>query len=631
MCGIAGKVSLSNSKNQSLEASKHELNLMLDLIAHRGPDDQGIWSDERGLAFLGHRRLAIIDVSSRANQPMLSACSRYVCAFNGEIYNYLELRDYLISRGKVFKTDSDTEVLVEMFSLHGVDKTMEKIDGMFSISLWDKQRSSLYLIRDRVGKKPLYYSFLNNTLTYASEIKAIVSNQRKYLNIKINSVTEFFSLGYIPGAETIYEEIKEVKPGTILEYSSKGVTEKSYWKIACNEEIDITYNEALQETDRLLRKAIKKRLRSDVPLGFFLSGGIDSGLIVSLASELSSNKLSTYTVSFDGSEFDESSAADLVATKFNTDHTTLRAEIELESDILKIVNQYDEPFADSSAIPTMAVCREASKDLKVVLSGDGGDEIFGGYRRAMAAKLAEDLKRFRLKIPNFSAGLLNSFSIGKSSYRNKLSFIKRFLSGLQQDPLNRYFIWAANGTGHNGEEIFKSDFVREQDRVLDEFLIKDQNIFQQITSLDFNSQLPDALLVKMDIASMAHGLEVRAPFLDKDLIEFGLSLPMNIKLRNFKSKSLLRDLASTYLPESISKAPKQGFEIPLASWLKNDLSGLVQDVFSSKDSIIFDIFEEDYINSLPLNTDNLDSHQWSNQLWNMLMFRLWEQKVYKLY
>lgn len=630
MCGIAGKVSFKEGNSLFLETTQNELKLMLDLIAHRGPDDEGIWSDEKGLAYLGHRRLSIIDVSSRANQPMLSSCSRYACAFNGEIYNYIELRDYLISKGKVFKTESDTEVLIEMFSFHGIEETMKKIDGMFSISLWDKKRDTLYLIRDRVGKKPLYYSFLNNNFTFASEIKAIVANQRNLLNININSVSEFFSLGYIPGNETIYEEIKEVKPGSILEFSSKGLIERPYWKVAINQEIEISYKEALLETDRLLRKAIKKRLRSDVPLGFFLSGGIDSGLIVSLASELSSNQLSTYTISFEGSEFDESSAAHQVANRFNTDHHKLRAEIELERDILNIVNQYDEPFGDSSAIPTMAVCREASKDLKVALSGDGGDEVFGGYRRAIAAKIVVDLNRFGLKVPNASFGLLKSLSLGGGSYRNKFSFMKRFLSGLQADSLPRYLIWAANGTGHADKEIFKTDFLKQQDSVLNQFLFQDQNVFQQVTALDFNSQLPDALLVKMDIASMAHGLEVRSPFLDKELIEFGLSLPMNIKLRNFKSKSLLRDLASSYLPQNIYSAPKKGFEIPLNAWLSNNLSSLVQDIFSSKDSITYDIFKEDYINSLPLNSDNLDSHQWSNQLWNMLMFRLWEEEVYKL-
>jgi asparagine synthase (glutamine-hydrolysing) len=627
MCGIAGQVSFKG--NQNIDDLRQQLKIMLATIAHRGPDDESIWVDENGLSALGHRRLSIIDVSERANQPMHSSCSRYICAFNGEIYNYIELRDYLISKGAIFKTQSDTEVLVEMFAFLGVDETLRRIDGMFSISLWDRKNSSLYLIRDRVGKKPLYFSFLNNTLTFASEIKAIVSNKRESLNINLNSLSEFFKLGYIPGNDTIYEEIKEIRPGHVLEFSSKGINEKPYWAVPFNQEIAITYQDALQEADRLLRLAINKRLRSDVPLGFFLSGGIDSGLIVALASELSSNKLSTYTVSFEGSEFDESSAANLVAKKFNTNHQTLRAEIELERDILFLVNQYDEPFGDSSAIPTMAVCREASNDLKVALSGDGGDEVFGGYRRAIAARMAVSLNRFGFKLPNASLALLKSLSLGGGSYRNKFSFMKRFFSGLQEDSLQRYLIWAANGTGHASKEIFKTDFLKQQESVLNQFLFQDQNIFQQITALDFNSQLPDALLVKMDIASMAHGLEVRAPFLDKDLIEFGMSLPMNIKIRNFKSKSLLRDLASSYLPKNIYSAPKKGFEIPLDAWLSNNLSSMVQDIFSSKDSITYDIFKEDYINSLPLNTKNIDTHQWSNQLWNMLMFRLWEEMVHK--
>ena len=627
MCGIAGQVSFEG--NQNIDDLRQQLKIMLATIAHRGPDDESIWVDENGLSALGHRRLSIIDVSERANQPMQSSCSRYICAFNGEIYNYIELRDYLISKGAIFKTESDTEVLVEMFAFLGVDETLRRIDGMFSISLWDRKNSSLYLIRDRVGKKPLYFYFLNNTLTFASEIKAIVSNKRESLNINLNSLSEFFKLGYIPGNETIYEEIKEVKPGHVLEFSSKGIKEKSYWSASFNQEIEITYQDALQEVDRLLRLAIKKRLRSDVPLGFFLSGGIDSGLIVALASELSGSKLSTYTVSFEGSEFDESSSANLVAKKFNTNHQTLRAEIDLERDILFLVNQYDEPFGDSSAIPTMAVCREASNDLKVALSGDGGDEVFGGYRRALAARMAVSLDRFGFKVPKASFALLKTLSLGGGSYRNKFSFMKRFFSGLDEDSLQRYFIWAANGTGHAGKEIFNTDFLKEQESFLNQFLFQDQNIFQQITALDFNSQLPDALLVKMDIASMAHGLEVRAPFLDRDLIEFGMSLPMNIKIRNFKSKSLLRDLASSYLPKNIYSAPKKGFEIPLDAWLSNNLSSMVQDIFSSKDSITYDIFKEDYINSLPLNTKNIDTHQWSNQLWNMLMFRLWEEKVHK--
>jgi len=339
--------------------------------------------------------------------------------------------------------------------------------------------------------------------------------------------------------------------------------------------------------------------------------------------------MSTYTVAFDDSSFDESDSARKVALRYNTNHTTLNAHIKPQEDILKVVDSYDEPFADPSAIPSMAVCKAASKELKVVLSGDGGDEIFGGYRRAMAAKLATDLNKYGVKIPNFLIKPLNFLTQSEDKYRSNLSFLNRFLSGLDKDPVNRYMIWAANGVGHQKYSTFNQEFTLAYNNSLLSFVDESQDVFQQLTCMDFSSQLPDALLVKMDIASMAHGLEVRSPFLDKDLTEFGLSIPMNVKLKNYKTKSLLRSLASRYLPSKIFNSPKQGFEIPLVTWLQKDLVSLVQDSFSNRNSIVYDIFDKKYIESLPENSQNLNLHQWANQLWIILMFRLWEERVHK--
>jgi asparagine synthase (glutamine-hydrolysing) len=626
MCGIAGKYNFHSQAGESLDKQTRELDAMLNSILHRGPDDSGIWLSDDGKTLLGHRRLSIIDINSRAKQPMASKCKRYICTFNGEIYNYLELRRVLIGKGSNFVTDSDTEVLVEMISTFGIEEALSKIDGMFSIGLWDSVKEELYLIRDRIGKKPLYYLREPGGITFASEIKAIAL-VNKNLTLNTSSTFEYLFLGYIPGSQTIYKELEEVAPGTYIKFSINGIQKKTFWKPNFNNKIDITYSEALEEVDALLRDAVNKRLRSDVPLGYFLSGGIDSGLIVAMASETQEGNMSTYTVSFEGTEFDESSLANKVADKFNTNHTNIEAEIKPQEDILKVVNQYDEPFGDPSAIPTMAVCSAASRELKVALSGDGGDEVFGGYRRALAAKVSTNLLKFGLNIPSFLEKFIENNFKNSNSYRSKLSFLSRFLRGLNENEVNRYLIWAANGMAHQELDTVKISSSNKASLFNSFPDLRGLDVYQQISSIDFSSQLPDSLLVKMDIASMAYGLEVRSPFLDQALVEFSLSLPMEIKMNRNKTKPLLRDLASRYLPSEIFNAPKKGFEIPLVNWLQDDLSELVNDTFSNRNSSIYDFLDRNFIESLPNNSQNLNLHQWSNQLWIILMFRLWEEKV----
>lgn len=632
MCGIAGILKPYYSIEQTNENLYERVALMVDAISHRGPDESGVWIKESSGFAVGHRRLSIIDLSMGGHQPMESSCGRYVIAYNGEIYNYLELKDELKSHGSTFRSHSDTEVILESISRWGIDKSLNEFRGMFAFALWDKKDSKLVLARDRVGKKPLYYCKTANGLYFSSEMKAIKKLNPISLTINNNSLHQYLTFGFVPSPNTIYKEIIEVPPGHYISISrDMKIESKIYWDVKWGYNNNITFEEAVEEMDLLLRDAIKMRLRSDVPVGIFLSGGIDSGLITALASNYLGNSLKTLTVSSDAWEFDESSLASLVAKKYNTDHQVIKVSSELIGVLHRVVRAYDEPFADPSAIPSFLVSQEARKQLKVVLNGDGGDELFGGYRRHMAIKFLSKYEKLFGLIPSIAPQKINNYLPLPKAYRSYYAFIHRFLRGMNSDSTERYISWCADGfTEEEKRNLYKDTSGNGCESSIDILHEKFDKLnylspLDYFMAMDFLFQLPDCLLVKMDIATMAHGLEARSPLLDYKIVEFAFAIPPGIRMKGFKTKPILRALAKKYLPEEVVNAPKRGFEIPLIKWLREDLFDMVYDTCFRPNGIVMEIFDRKYVEDLLFERHSLDPDRWSRRVWILFMLSMWGQ------
>lgn len=595
MCGIFGVLSpYLKGNHQSLHEHKEKVNCALNLLAHRGPDGAGIWSSAEHGLILGHRRLSIIDVTDKGHQPFIDNKYGNVLTYNGEIYNYLELHNDYLSKYS-FLSKSDTEVIYKLYLEKGNDTPIH-LNGMFAFALWDNKRKNLFLSRDLLGEKPLYYSLIDGAFTFSSEIKPLAHFiGLNKLNIKSESISDFMSLGYIPGTNTIYEEIKELPPGYSLSVDeSLNVTLTPYDKLQIPQcKKTTTSNEALEELDVLLRDSIKLRLRSDVDVGVFLSGGIDSGLIMALAAQLKPG-IQAFSFSSNAEDLDEINLASEVAEKYGSKiNKIIINQSELKDNIVNILSMYGEPFADASAIPSYYVSKHTSTFLKVALVGDGGDEVFGGYRRYQLSAAQDRVKKYFSKRNLMLSGkVIKSFLPSNNLYRSKLDFIKRAAEVLSLDELDAFLY--QRGQGLNRSDFFKfgarldgnSAFLNELLHAKSFTSILEKSMF-----MDLICELPYDLLVKMDIASMANSLEVRSPFLDKRLVRFGLSLPDNLKTTALNSKVLLRQLAKRYLPANIASAPKKGFEVPFIQWLKTDLKAFCHDVFMSDSAFIYEYFD----------------------------------------
>jgi len=623
MCGIAGVFSPSHSDNHS-----STVKLMTDSILHRGPDGSGIWNSYDNRCTLGHRRLSIIDLSLEGgSQPMKSHDGNFVITFNGEIYNYKELRDELKKINAVFRGTSDTEVLLEAFSAWGIENTVKRLVGMFAFALWDTRNNLLFLFRDRVGKKPLYYTIQNGKFWFASEIKAFNKVSELSLTTNDEAISHYLSLAYVPSPMTVYQEIRKIPPGSIITVDMNlNLKTAAYWKFSIDENIRIERKEAVERVDTLLNDAVKLRMRSDVPVGVFLSGGIDSGLITAMASRCSNQPVKTFSAKFSKSEFDESSLARQVARRYNTNHYELEISPKLDTILPKIASIYDEPFADPSAIPTFAIAQEASKYVKVVLNGEGSDEIFGGYRRHSAMHYYTKIKFFLDLLPNHTWRQIHNLLPYPKSFRTPYSFLNRFIRGFGVNPYERYLLWGSDG--FNEKE--KNSFGLKYERKTVEFLcnqFKDLNQKNPLThfmAVDFLSGMSDCLLTKVDIATMANSLEGRSPFLDHRLIDFSSSIDRRDLVTGKVSKPILRDLASKYLPNDIINAPKRGFEIPLVEWTNGPLKDMIGDLCLDSQSIVMKYFDKKYISDIVNGRGVMDSEMRAKRLWILLMLALWD-------
>lgn len=619
MCGIAGFFALS----KDIEARKgsHLLQSMTDAIAHRGPDADGAWSDAEQGVFLGHRRLSILDLSPAGAQPMVSHDGRYVTVFNGEIYNAQSLASLLKAKepALAFRGYSDTEILLEGFAQLGVDETLKHIKGMFALALWDRQEKALTLMRDHLGKKPLYYGRVGDAFVFASELKAVrafAKERGTELQINRKALDTYARFGFIPAPDSIYDGIFKLRPAHILHLQDGVQSEREFWALDVHKE-KIPYDPARLKV--LLQEAVKGRMMSDVPLGAFLSGGIDSSLVVALMQEQSKMPVKTYSIGFDDAAFDESGHAENVARHLGCEHTTYRVSALDTLDVIPHLPQiYDEPFADYSQIPSIVLCQKARADTVVALSGDGGDEFFCGYARYF---MLQKLLRLKRTIPQGLHGILSAFlSTPSQGAYNALGLNGKRMHSiagmLQEKDFKGEVLRSLSANPDSARLTGNAPDLSVWDKLFDD---PDLSELEKMMYVDALLYLPDDILVKVDRASMASSLEVRSPLLDKDVIEYAWNMQIGDKVRGAGAgKKPLYDLLCTYVPQEMIDRPKQGFTPPIAGWLRGELKDWARDLLA-QDTGLFDKVQ---VQNLwrEFETGQADHH---NALWSVLMAQAW--------
>jgi asparagine synthase (glutamine-hydrolysing) len=627
MCGIAGFI--AREPDRQLERAR-TLEQMLEALRHRGPDGTGLWRDPSGFAALGHRRLAIIDPSPTGGQPMEDAEGRWVLSLNGEIYNYVELRSELEHAGVKFRGTSDTEVLLAACARWGIDQALERAVGMFAFAAWEDDRRVLHLARDRVGKKPLYYARMGAALWFASEIKALCKIGRGPLPIDGEAIYHYLSLGFIPGPGTVYRGVEEVPPGHRLEVNAAlDVRCHRYWRLPTKARRHVSFAEIVENVELRLKTAVTERLRADVTVGVFLSGGVDSGLITAIAAQQTGAPLKTFTVGLDSPDLDESRLAARMATRYRTDHSELRVGDRIEDLLLDVSRTYDEPFADPSAVPTFALAREAARSVKVVLNGEGGDELFGGYRRHLAARYFGPLERLTGGIGVAGLRRIGEVLPRSRGSRTPYTFLQRALRGLDVDPYARYVSWSSDGFDeHEKHRLLRSapSAARSTTTYLSERFtdLKALPSLDHLAALDFLLAMPDCLLVKLDMATMAHGLEARCPFLDHRLVEWVGHIARSRVFGRLDTKPVLRALARKYLPADVVTAPKRGFEVPVKRWMREDLNQMARDLCLREGGIVLELCDRKQVTRLIEGQTGLDEDRWAKRLWLLLMLALWD-------
>lgn len=588
MCGIVGIYSNESQPEEFI------LKEMTQTLAHRGPDASGIFIQDK--CGLGHRRLSIVDLSDSANQPMTSHCGRYVMVYNGEVYNFKELTEKLckpfVKEDVVLKTTSDTEIILELFSNYG-ENFVQLLNGMFAIAIFDKSNHTLHLFRDRIGIKPLFYSWNGKTLIFASEMKAILKALKTKPSINTNSICNYLTLGFIPAPHTIFNTIYKLQPATHLKIQGAELTKREFWSLTENlkpeKQKDLYESKAV--LDGLIRDSVKIQLRSDVSNGVFLSSGIDSSLITTKAVQVSTKKIKTFTLGFIDNQNDESKHASIIAKHLGTEHHEIiikeKEAIESLQDALKL---YEEPNSDASIIPTYLLSKFASESISVALSGEGADELFLGYGRYRWAKRL-DSKPARI--------IGNAASLVFSKMASKYKRVGKLLETGKSRNLVHH-IFSQESYNFNEEELFKllkpeilaatairnssslPDFENPFTKRHDLFENKNIELIDKQSIFDQLYYLPDNLLTKIDRATMKNSLEARVPFLDHRIIEFALNLDNNLKIRNSTSKFLLKEILFDDLPSKLFERPKKGFSIPLKKWLKTDMKFLINDCLNEK-------------------------------------------------
>lgn len=645
MCGITGFFDTTHSTPAETQTAL--ITRMSACIRHRGPDDSGAWTaQETGIA-LGFRRLAILDLSPTGHQPMLSANGRYVIVFNGEIYNFASLRRELTDHGHTFRGTSDTEIMLASIRQWGLQAAIQRFNGMFAFALWDKQERSLHLVRDRMGIKPLYYGWAGKTLLFGSELKALRAHPDFHGEVDRDALTFLLRYSYIPAPLSIYRGIKKLSPGCLLTIRPDTLPDAApfpYWSTrttaqnSLNQPFTGSDEEAIEALDSLLTRSIGARMIADVPLGAFLSGGIDSSAIVALMQKQSSRPVKTFTIGFNEAGFDEAPHAKAVAEHLGTDHTELYVTPEEARAVIpRLPSLYDEPFADPSQIPTFLISALARQHVTVSLSGDGGDELFGGYNRYL---WVEQIWHRGAALP---------------------PFIRKTLAGglgwLAQPAMARFFHAAAPNLPNpadkaqkladslrvSGPEAIYLDLIshwKQPNEIViggreplnpmmnPAFRLRGGSFVERMMIIDQLTYLPDDVLAKVDRASMGTSLEARAPFLDDhETIEFAWKLPLEMKIRNGQGKWILRQILDRYIPREMIERPKMGFGVPIDAWLRGPLTSWAEALLDEKR-----LRQEGYFRPAEIR-QKWDEHlsgskNWQYELWNVLMFQAWLEETH---
>ncbi len=625
MCGIAGWINLENKSSQNDEAVLHS---MCERMKHRGPDSEGLWLENQ--VALGMRRLSIIDLHT-GEQPVYSEDKSIVVVMNGELYNFREVRTDLEKRGHKFETQTDTEILPHLYEEYG-DAMLEHINGMFAFALWDKNKKKLLIARDRFGEKPLYYGVFDNQLIFASEPKVLLANSAVKAEINLDALRSYLSFDYVPAPHSIYKGISKLPAAHFLSVESGEIKTRRYWNLAWQKparEQGRTLESSAKELRELLADAVRMQLVSDVPLGILLSGGVDSSTVAAFATQFSTEKVKTFSIGFEEDSFDESKFARQVATHLKTEHYEDKLSVERAADLISEIGQWlDEPMSDGSLIPTFLLSRFVRKHVTVALGGDGGDEIFAGYPMYYAHKVSDVYNG----IPQFlRSGLIEPFVNNLPVSSKNLSFdykAKRFVAASKYDLVTRHHSFFGSFSLGEQQNVLSKDVLAQTSNDIyrdakDLLKICDAaNEIEQMQFLDINFYLAEDILTKVDRASMAVSLEVRAPFLDPRIAEFAASIPLEYKLKGSQGKYILKKAMENLLPKNILNRPKKGFGIPIAEWLKGRLNPLMRDLLAPDKLKKQGLFNEKFVQKLIKEHEtNLASHH--KQLWTLLVFQLW--------
>jgi len=627
MCGITGWASL-DSRTPPPEGAQELLHAMCERMLHRGPDAEGLMVNT-GVA-LGMRRLAIIDLLT-GEQPAHNEDHNVSVILNGEIYNYRELRDDLEKRGHAFRSASDTEVLPHLYEEYGKDM-VQHLNGMFAFALWDARRRRLFIARDRFGEKPLYWGVFDNTLLFASEPKVLLAHPAVRPSLNLDALRRYLSFDYVPAPLSIYEGINKLTAAHTLTLEDGRIELERYWKLSYKKPSHTpTEREAAEHLRHLLAESVRMRLVSDVPLGVLLSGGIDSSTVTALAAQTSTETVKTFSISFAEASFDESSYARAVAKHLGTDHHEERFSADLAANLVSEIGSWlDEPSSDPSLVPTYLLSRFTRKHVTVALGGDGGDELFAGYPMYLGHRFADIYAR----VPRSLRRSLVERIVRMLPVKTKnLSFdyrARRFVSTADYEPIARHHMWFGSFTAAEQEDLLSDaiklqsdgDIYRQAKQLAEECDATD--MIERMQSLDTQLYLAEDILAKVDRASMAVSLEVRAPFLDPQVAEYAASLPRNFKLRGRKSKFILKRAVEDLLPPFVSRRGKKGFGIPVAEWLKKKLNPLARDLLSRERVKRAGLFNPDYVaRLLDEHEKGLANHR--KPLWTLLMFELWHE------
>lgn len=646
MCGITGFWRHASEEKDMLES---QVSQMTKALEHRGPDDQGVWVDgHTGLA-LGMRRLAVLDLSPSGHQPMISACSRYILVYNGEIYNFNDIRQRLQDEGCHLRSHTDTEAILEGCARWGVPDVLKHCNGMFAFALWDKDNHMLTLARDRLGVKPLYYGWSGKNFVFGSELKAICAYDGFAKEVNRGSLALFLRHNYIPSPHSIYNNIYKLPPGTILVVKNPelGVTPTPYWSAENLVEhgqanrLPNNTTQAIQDVTTLLQDAVRLRMIADVPVGAFLSGGIDSSLIVALMQSQASHAVKTFTIGFSEAAYNEAHYAKEVASYLGTEHTELYVSPEETMSVIpRLPEIYDEPFADSSQIPTFLVSQLTRSRVTVALSGDGGDEIFGGYQRYLLGTAAwKWLARCPMSLRSFGKNLLYALSPqgwdkicyplcfllpGFRKFNSLGDKLHKLANVLTDTSPQRMYLELQSHTMTPGQFVIggteppvlftdAASWTRTKD------------FTESMMYVDLVTYLPDDILTKVDRASMAVALECRQPFLDSRVVALAWQLPLAMKIKANVGKWILRQILYRYVPPQLVERPKMGFAIPLAVWLRGPLRSWAEELLSEKG-----LRSESFFNPAPIRQKWLEflqgQQRWQYLLWNVLTFQAWQKR-----